>query len=137
MSAYELSIALISGILIPVVAILVTIFLAYKPEHIPFKLLRQYNPIKEPIESNIAIIVSHPDKTIEKCRVIYNGHELIAYNGLSYATVLAQGMGGFHIPRNTEDEEATITVKDGRHTLRKEKLRGYRKRGRNSSICAI
>jgi len=120
----ELEIAIASGIVIPVVAIVVTIFLAYKPEKIPFKLIRRDSSVKQPFESNTAIEVSHPDKTIEKCRVIYNGKELFSEeSNQPYVTVFAQGSALFRIPISKESENAKIIVKNGRHTLRKERLK--------------
>jgi hypothetical protein len=124
MSVSELDIAIISGIIIPIIAIAVSIFLAYKPEKIPFKLIRKDSSVKEPIESNTALEVSHPDKTIERCKLIYNGRELICDESkLTHVTILAQGSALFRIPIDTEDEEAKVTVKNGRHTIRKEKMK--------------
>ena len=126
----DLEVAIAGGIIIPVVAIAVTVFLSYKPEKIPFKLQRNDSSVKQPFESHTAIIVSHPDKTIEKCRVIYKGHELITDKNLNYETILAQGSGLFRMPINSEDEEAMIIVKNGRHTLRKEKLKNIERIGK-------
>lgn len=120
----ELDIALASGIIIPIIAILVTVFLAYKPEKIPFKLIRRDSPVKEPFESKTALEVSHPEKTIENCRVIYNGKELIAEeSNLSHVTILSQGSALFRIPIAMENEEAMVIVKTGRHIIKKEKLK--------------
>jgi hypothetical protein len=120
MSVYELltiSVALASGIIVP-------IFLAYRPEHVPFKLIRHDSSVKESIESKTALEVSHPDKTIERCKVIYNGHELFCDESNSTrVTVLAQGTALSRIPTNTEDEESKVIVKNGRHTIRKEKMK--------------
>ena len=119
----ELSIAVATGIIIPTVAILVTVLLAYKPEHIPFKLIRHDSFVKDPFESKTAFEVSHPDKTIEKCRVIFNGHALICDESkLPHVTILAQGSALFRIPINLESEQGYVVVKNGRHTIRKEKL---------------
>ncbi len=38
-------------------------------------------------------------------------------------TIFAQGPALFRIPAGKEDEEAKIVVKNGRHTLRKERLK--------------
>jgi len=120
MSVYDLAliaIAIIGSIVIPLV-------IAYRPEHIPFSLRRHDSPMKEPFESNTAIEVFHPDKTIEKCRVIFKGHELISdEKKLTHLTILAQGAALFRIPLNLEDENAKVVVKNGRHTLRKEKFK--------------
>ena len=124
MSVYELDVAVASGIIIPIVAILVSVFLAYKPEHIPFKLKRHHSPVNYPFESKTAIEVFHPEKPIEKCKVIYNGHELICEeSNLPHVTVLTQSTALFRIPSNMEVEEAQVIVKNGRHTIRKEKFK--------------
>jgi hypothetical protein len=126
MSVYEIAtiaVAFAGTIIVPLV-------IAYRPQSIPFKLIRYYSQVKEPFESNTAIEVSHPDKTIEKCRVLYNGQALICDDSkLPHVTILAQGSALFRIPLNLEDEKAKITIKNGRHTLRKEKLKDIEKRG--------
>lgn len=112
-----ISVAVASGIIIPVA-------LAYRPQDIPFKLIRHDSSVDKPIESKTAIEVSHPDRTITKCRVIYKGHALLCdESNQPYVTVLAQGSALFRIPSNLEDNEAKIIVKNGRHVLRKEKLK--------------
>lgn len=120
MSVYELGgiiVAVASGIFVP-------IFLAYKPEHVPFKLIRHDSTVEEPFQSKTALEVSHPDETIEKCRVIYNGHALICDESkLPHVTVLAQGTALFRIPLNMENEDTKVIVKNGRHSIRKEKLK--------------
>jgi hypothetical protein len=119
MSAYE-----IATITVAIVAIIVPVFITYRPQRIPFKLIRRDSQVKEPFQSKIAIEVSHPDKTIEKCRVFYNGHILISEESKkTEVTIFAQGSALFRIPIGKEDEEAKIVVKNGRHTLRKEKLK--------------
>ena len=89
----DLEVAIVSGIIIPVIAIAVTIFLSYKPEKIRFKLIRRDSSFKVPFESNTALEVSHPEKIIENCRLIYDGKELIAEeSNLSHVTRLSSGI---------------------------------------------
>jgi hypothetical protein len=115
--ALTISVAVASGIIIPIA-------LAYRPEDIPFKLIRHDSSVDKPIESKTAIEVSHPDKAITKCRVIYKGHALLCdESNQLYVTVLAQGSALFRIPLNLEDNEAKIVVKNGRHIIRKEKMK--------------
>jgi hypothetical protein len=105
MSVYEWA----SGIIIPIA---VSIFLVYKPEKVQFKLIRHDSPVKEPFESKTALEVFHPDKAIGKCKVIFNGHELICdKTKLTHVTVLAQETAFFRIPSNLEVEDAKVIVK--------------------------
>jgi hypothetical protein len=130
MSVYELEVAIASGIIIPTVAIAVSIFLAYRPEKIPFRFLRYDSLVEKPFESKTALEVSHPDKTIEKCRVIYDGQALICEESkLHHTTIFAQGSALFRIPLNIENEEAKVIVKNGRHTIRKERFKDIERRG--------
>jgi hypothetical protein len=118
MSIYEIITATI-----PIIAIIVTVFLSYRPQNIPVKLIRHDRAVKIPYESNIAIEISSPEKVIEKCRVSYKGQALMAGHKKTEITILAHGSAIFHIPIGKEDEEANIVVKNGRHTLRKKKLK--------------
>jgi hypothetical protein len=120
MSVYELvtiAVAIAGTIIVPLV-------IAYRPQNNPFKLIRRDSSVKEPFESNIAIEVSHPEKTIEKCSVTYNGQFLISEeSNLPHVTIFAQGSALFRIPLKMEVEDAKVIVKNGRHTIRKEKFK--------------
>lgn len=128
----ELTLPIISTIIIPTVAIVVSILLAYKPEHIPFKLIRHNSRAEEPFESNTAIEISHPDRSIEKCKVYINNQELVCEDSkVNSVTILAQGSALFRIPLQLENDNAIVTVKNGRHILRKEKLKDLERLERN------
>jgi hypothetical protein len=93
-------------------------------EKIPFKLIRRDSSVKVPFESKTALEVSHPEKTIENCRLIYDGKELIAEeSNLPHVTIIAQGSALFRIPLGMEKEEALVTVKTGERTIKEEKLK--------------
>jgi WD40 repeat protein len=114
-------VAIIAGIMIP----MISIYIALSPQDIVFKFVRRDSVVDKPIKSRIALEVSHPDKPIKKCRIIYNNMELVTDENLNHkwATVLAQGTALFRIPLNMEDEDAKIVVKNGRRTIEKTKLK--------------
>ena len=76
------------------------------------------------------IQVSHPDKTIEKCSVFYDGKPLVCLDNLDRKqyerTILAMGLATFCLPEKLLeplDENAKIVVKDGKKILRSVKLK--------------
>ena len=54
--ALTITVAIASGIIIP-------IYLATKPQSITFKIIRHDSVVHEPIESKVALEVSHPGQT--------------------------------------------------------------------------
>lgn len=118
----------VTGIVLAIAAIVISTWLAIRPQDITYKLILHDSPVHKPIESRIALEVSHPDKPIKKCRVIYKGKELICdETNQRWATVLAQGSALFRIPIGLEDENAKVTVKNGWHRLEKTTLKNIQK----------
>ena len=115
--AITIGVAIAGTIIIPIV-------LAVRPQDIVFKLIRHESIVEKPIKSRIALEVSHPDKPIKKCRVIYNGTELPCDENpnQNWSPVFAQGSALFRIPLDMEDEDAKVIVKNGWHTLQKTRL---------------
>jgi hypothetical protein len=76
------------------------------------------------------IEVSHPDKTIEKCSVFYDGKPLVCLNNTDRKqherTILAMGLATFLLPEKiigSLDENAKIVVKDGKKKLKSIRLK--------------
>jgi hypothetical protein len=72
------------------------------------------------------IEVSHPDRPMKKCMVLYEGKPLVCSSNIDpnqYETfIFAMGSAQFLLPA-TLDENALIIVKDGKKTLQSIKLR--------------
>jgi hypothetical protein len=119
------------GIIVAITgSIIIPIWLAIRPQDIPHKLIRYDGTVDKPIKSKIALEVSHPDKSIKKCRIIYKGTELFCDGKPNQkgVTVLAGESALFRVPLGFEDENAKISVKNGWHTLQKAKLRTIEQR---------
>ncbi len=83
-------------------------------------------PSKEPIDSDWAIRILHPDRPIEKCRVLYNNTQLPWWNKKEpyyEKFILVGGGGNARIPKGDIDDEAEVKVMDGKKTLRKVKFK--------------
>ena len=123
-SPYEtltIVVAIFAGIMIPIISMYIT----SRPQDIVFKFIRQDSVVDKPIKSKIALEVSHPDKPIKKCRIIYKNVELVPDENPNNkcTTILAQGTALYRIPLNMEDEDAKVVVKNGRHNILKTKLK--------------
>ena len=113
----------VTGIVVAIVGIVIPTWLTIRPQDITYKLILHESPVHSPIESKIALEVSHPDKPIKKCRVIYNGKELICdETKQNWATILAEEAALFRIPKGLEDENAKVIVKNHWHRLEKTTL---------------
>ena len=93
-----------------------------------FKLNRRINSASG--TSNQAIEVSHPDKPIKKCMVLYDGKPLVCTDNIDpnhYETfIFAMGSGQFRLPAKVVselDENALIIVKDGKTKLHSSRLK--------------
>jgi len=80
--------------------------------------------------SQQAIEVSHPDKPIKKCMVLYDGKPLVCTNNIDPEQhekfILAGGSSQFRLPSKIAselDENALIIVKDGKKTLQSIRLK--------------
>jgi hypothetical protein len=82
--------------------------------------------VEKPVKSNWSIRILHPDKPIEKCRVIYNNHPLPWWDkDVPYyeRTIEASGGGNVRIPIEIEKKDAKVKIKDGKRTLKSIKFR--------------
>lgn len=124
MANIELAITAIATVMASIVAITnVLNYLIKKQEQkIHFKLIKNPSHVTFPIESNIAIIVTHPDKVIEKCKVLCNNipipygkiNDKLLYEQLIYA----MGSETYRIPASIENEDLEIMVKNGKKSLK-------------------
>jgi len=91
-----------------------------------FRLRKRYLPREKPINSDYGIIIDSLDKTIERCRILYNGKPLPwgEREDPKHEKIIGAGLGGIvRIPRGEENDDAEITVMDGRKTLKRIKYR--------------
>ena len=68
------------------------------------------------------IRVLHPDRAIERCRVLYNKTPLVLVGRPGHppeCTIEAGGGENALVPLGLENDEARVAVMDGRRTLRK------------------
>ncbi len=70
-----------------------------------------------------SILIQSPSKPIDECRVLYNGTELNTRTVpvLKSVYIHAAGSGIFELPEKV-DEDAAITIKDRKQTLKEYKL---------------
>jgi hypothetical protein len=106
-----------------------TINKAQEPQ---FELNRMIN---SPVGTSMQTIeVSHPDKPIKNCTVLYDGKPLVCINNIDpkqyEKTILAGGVSQFRLPAKAAselDENVLIIVKDGKKTLQSIKLKDIRR----------
>lgn len=94
---------------------------------ITFELSRFYEKSSKPVQSNWGIRITHPDRPIERCTVLYNGTKLPWWDRGDepyYERYFVVGGGGkVRVPVEIEDEGAEVIVMDGRHQLKKMRFR--------------
>jgi len=124
MASIELAITAIATIMASIVAItnVLTYLIKKQEQRIYFKLTKNPSHVTFPIESNMAIIVDHPDKVIEKCKVFGNSTP-IPYNKIGSELVYEQlicamGSETYRIPASIEDDDLEIIVKNGKKRLK-------------------
>jgi hypothetical protein len=86
-----------------------------------FILQRFQESVKKPIPSEWSIRILHPDKPIEKCRVLLGGKPLPWWNSNEPSfeqTIVAYGGGNVRVPIDWEKVGAEVKIMDGENTLR-------------------
>ncbi|MGA2682285.1 MAG: hypothetical protein ABSF44_10870 [Candidatus Bathyarchaeia archaeon] len=111
------------GSVIAAVTGIIALYKTSREEKNHFELLRGTNP-PEPPNAKLGLVISHPTKPIDECRVFYNKTALnIAQSNpiRQHTYIHVGGMAVYRLPENVDDN-GKITVKDGKTTLLKIKL---------------
>lgn len=93
----------------------------------PFKFILQrfIEKTERPVKSIFSIRILHPEKPIEKCKILLDDMPLPWWdeNFPYYETTIGASSGGVvRVPSRAENEEGTVTVMDGKNVLRREKF---------------
>jgi hypothetical protein len=119
----ELIATIIATIMASVVAITGVINLIFKKREmrVHFKLMSGFDHTEKPIVGDCQVVVLHPDKVIEKCKVYYNNVPLPwreIRGQLLHEKYFGVSEGGtFFIPKSIENENAEVIVMDGKKRL--------------------
>ena len=112
--------------MIDVFAILDLILRYHKERKIDFIIERFYEPTRKPVDSDWGIRILHPNKPIERCSVRYNG-ELIPWwdkdQPYYKKRLLAMGGGNVRVPKEMQDEDAKIEIRNNEKTLKTVKFK--------------
>lgn len=126
MVTVEIVITIVATAMASVVAITNVINLLFKKEEqkIHFRFYKNISVTDNPIPSNMAITVVHPDKVIEKCNLLFDNKPLPCnkINGVLQYEEYGYVMGGitFRIPKGKEtNENALIVLRNGKKKIRK------------------
>ena len=114
-------------IIIAILAICIPIFWKiFRDHNIEFSVVKFYEPTNKPVDSDWGIRILHPNKTIEKCSVLYNG-ELIPWwdENLPYYERRIEKMGAANVrvPKEKEKEDAEIKIQNNNKKLKKVKFK--------------
>lgn len=116
----------IIGSSIAIASLIAYIFFERKKYRLDFLLQKFHENVKKPIESDWSIRILHPNMRIEKCSILCNDIQCPwwdSYESYYEKTILAGGGGNVRIPKGSEKENAEITVKNGKKTLKKIKFK--------------
>jgi hypothetical protein len=97
-----------------------------KMSTVKFILQKFFELVETPIKSNWSIRILHPNETIDKCIVLYNGNRLPWWDSEEcyYERSIERGGGGnVRIPIEIEREDAEVRIMDGEKTLKQVKFR--------------
>ena len=114
-------------IIIALLAICIPIFWTIRKErNIEFSVVKFYESTNKPVDSDWGIRILHPNKTIEKCSVLYNG-DLIPWwdENLPYyeRRIEKNGAANVRVPKGKEKEDAEIKIQNNNKKLKKVKFK--------------
>jgi len=107
---------------------LFSLFTLFQSKPQPFDFLLQKFPetVMKPVESHWSIRILQPNRVIEKCIVLCDGVQCPWWdrNEPYYERTIVKGGGGnVRLPKGLEKENAEITIKNGKKTLKKIKFK--------------
>lgn len=100
----------------------IDLFIRLREGRPQFILERFHEPVKKPVHSDWSIRILHPNRPIERCTVLFNNESLPWWDRdepYYERRIVTGGGGNVRIPKEIEEEDADVTVKNGKRTLRK------------------